>query len=80
MLSITSPETLGKVLRRYRKNFGLTQAEAGKKFNMTQTTVSQIEAGKPGVQLATLFKMLSTLKLEMHLEDRNPSKDDEALW
>ena len=80
MLPITSPETLGKVLRRYRKNLGLTQVEAGEKFNMTQTTVSQIEAGKPGVQLGTLFKMMSALKLEMHLEDRNQSRNDEALW
>ena len=80
MLPITSPETLGKVLRRYRKDLGLTQLEAGEKFNMTQTTVSQIEAGKSGVQLGTLFKMMSALKLEMHLEDRNQSKNNEALW
>lgn len=80
MLPITSPETLGKVLRRYRKDLGLTQIEAGEKFNMTQTTVSQIEAGKAGVQLGTLFKMMSALKLEMHLEDRSKSKNDETLW
>jgi HTH-type transcriptional regulator/antitoxin HipB len=70
MISITSPEALGKVLRRYRKEQGLTQSEAGKALNLSQKTVSQIEAGLPGVQLGTLFKLMSVLRLEMHLVSR----------
>ena len=80
MLPITSPELLGKVLRRYRKNLGLTQTEAGGKFNMTQTTVSQLESGRLGVQLSTLFKMMAALKLEIHFEDRNKTNNDDTLW
>jgi HTH-type transcriptional regulator/antitoxin HipB len=80
MLPITSPETLGKVLRRYRKNLGLTQAEAGAKFKLSQKTVSNIESGLPGVQLGTLFRYMSALGLEMHLEPRAGSIKDEALW
>ncbi len=80
MIPITSPETLGKVLRRYRKDRNLTQSEAGKKLNLTQKTVSQIESGQPGVQLGTLFKIMSALGLEMHLEPRGKSAEDEALW
>ena len=48
MIPITSSETLGKVLRMYRKQQNLTQTEVGRKFNMTQKTVSLIEAGKRG--------------------------------
>ena len=80
MIPITSTETLGKVLRRYRKDRDLTQSAAGKKFNLPQKTVSQIESGLPGVQLGTLFKLMSALELEMHLEPRGKPSKDEALW
>lgn len=80
MIPITSIKTLGKVLRRYRKDLGLTQTEVGKKFNLSQKTVSQIESGLPGVQLGTLFKLMSALGLEMNLELRGKSLDDEVLW
>ncbi len=80
MLPITSPETLGKVLRSYRKILGLTQSEAGKKFNLPQKTVSRIESGISTAQLGTLFKYMSALGLEMHLESREQSPADRALW
>lgn len=80
MIPITSSETLGKVLRMYRKQQNLTQAEAGRKFNMTQKTVSLIEAGKQGIRLETLFKILSALGLEMHLEPRVKSVKEQGLW
>lgn len=80
MIPITSPETLGKVLRRYRKELGLTQSEAGKKFNLPQKTVSRIEAGVSTIQLGTVFKYMSALGLEMNLEPRQQPSEDEALW
>ncbi len=80
MIPVTSPENLGKVLRLYRKNQGLTQIEAGSKFNLPQKTVSRIEAGAAAVRLDTLFKYMSALGLEIHLEPRNQLSDDEALW
>ena len=80
MIPVTSPESLGKVLRYYRKNGGLTQVEAGAKFNLPQKTVSTIEAGTAGIRLDTVFKYMSALGLEMHLEPRNKPSDDEALW
>lgn len=80
MIPITTPETLGKILRRYRKELGLTQSEAGKKFNLSQKTVSQVEAGVSGIQLGTLFKLMSALALEMHLEPRSHAAQKEPLW
>ncbi len=80
MISITSPATLGKALRRHRKDLGLTQSELGQKFNVPQKTVSNIEAGRPGVQLATLFKLLSALSLEINLRQRDALDNKEALW
>lgn len=80
MLPITSPETLGKVLRRYRKDLGLTQGDAGKKFNLPQKTVSRIESGISAAHLETLFKYMSALGLEMHLQPREQSSAEKALW
>ena len=80
MIPVTSPENLGKVLRLYRKNQGLTQVEAGGKFNLPQKTVSRIEAGAAAVRLDTVFKYMSALGLEMQLEPRNRQSDDGALW
>jgi HTH-type transcriptional regulator/antitoxin HipB len=73
MIPVTSPKTLGKVLRRYRKDLGLTQSEAGKKFNLPQKVVSNIESGREGVHIATIFRYMSALGLEMHLEARTNS-------
>lgn len=80
MIPITSPETLGKVLRRYRKDLGLTQIEAGNKYNLPQKTISNIEAGLSGVQLGSVFRYMAALNLEMHLEPRNKIADDKGLW
>jgi HTH-type transcriptional regulator / antitoxin HipB len=80
MIPITSSETLGKVLRRYRKEQGLTQSNAGKKFNILQSSISGIESGRPGVRLETVFRYMSALSLEMHLEPRDKSQNDKALW
>ena len=80
MIPITSAETLGKVLRRYRKDLGLSQSEAGRKFNLPQKTVSRIEAGISTIHLATLFKYMSALGLEIHLQSREKSSEEEALW
>ena len=80
MLPITSPETLGKVLRKHRKDLGLSQSEAGKKFNLPQKTVSNIEAGLPGVQISSIFRYMSSLGLEMHLESRSDTDKEKALW
>jgi len=80
MISITSPEMLGKRLRQYRKEQGLSQSDAGKEFNITQKIVSNIESGLPGIQLATLFKLMSSLRLEIHLEPRDKNSKEKDLW
>lgn len=80
MTPITSPETLGRVLRKYRKERGLTQTEVARKFNLTQKMVSNLEAGLPGVRVGTLFKLMAALSLEMHLEPRGAADEDGALW
>ena len=80
MIPVTSTKTLGKVLRRYRKNLELTQSEAGKKLNLPQKVVSNIESGREGVHIATIFRYMSALGLEMHLETRDKSSYGDGPW
>ncbi len=80
MIPITSPKTLGKVLRQYRKLQNLTQKQAGSKLNLTQKTISNIESGKPGVELGSLFKLMAALRLNMTLETRDQNPEDEITW
>lgn len=80
MVPITSPQIMGKVLRRYRKDLGFSQSKVGEKFNISQKVVSNIESGRPGVNMVTVFKYMSALGLEMHLEARSKSLNDEAIW
>lgn len=80
MIPITSPQTLGKVLRKNRKSLGFTQSYAGEKLNLTQKMVSDIESGKDGVHIATIFRYMAALGLEMHLEFRNKSLNESEIW
>jgi HTH-type transcriptional regulator/antitoxin HipB len=80
MIPITSPQTLGKVLRKNRKSLGFTQSYAGGKLNLTQKMVSDIESGKDGVHIATIFRYMAALGLEMQLEFRNKSLNESENW
>lgn len=71
---VYSPESLGKALKRKRKLLHLTQIDAGLPFNITQSVVSSVENGRPGVQIDTIFRMLAALDLEMIIKSKNKTK------
>jgi HTH-type transcriptional regulator/antitoxin HipB len=62
---------LGAILRRARKQAGLTQSGLGKQIHLRQGTVSRLEAGAPAVQLRTLMEALSALNLELVIRTRS---------
>jgi HTH-type transcriptional regulator/antitoxin HipB len=62
---------LGAILRRARKQAGLTQSALGDHIHLRQGTVSRLEAGVPAVQLRTLMAVLSTLDLELVVQPRS---------
>ncbi len=79
---IISPESLGFALREERKKKGLNQTELGRPVGIDQTTVSKVEQGKPGTRLDTLFRLLSTLDLELILQPKSVSSSttDKEDW
>jgi HTH-type transcriptional regulator/antitoxin HipB len=62
---------LGAILRRVRKNAGLTQGKLGEKIHLRQATVSRLESGEPALQLHTLMEVLSALNLELVVRERS---------
>ena len=62
---------LGAILRRARKQAGLTQSSLGDHIHLRQGTVSRMEAGEPAVQLRTLMASLSALNLELVIRPRS---------
>lgn len=64
---------LGAILRRARKQTGLTQSDLGKNIHLRQGTVSRLEAGKPAIQLRTLMWTLAALDLELVVRHRTKS-------
>ena len=65
-----SPKQLGSIIRRARRNAGLTQTQLGQKINMRQATISKLEAGEPGTRLTTLLDALAALDLELSVGQR----------
>ena len=67
---------IGSILRRARKQAGLTQSELREHLNLRQGTVSRLEAGKP-VQLQTLIAALAALNLELVIRPRSKGSSAE---
>jgi HTH-type transcriptional regulator/antitoxin HipB len=68
---ITSPSQLAAVLRGHRNHRGLTQKEAGLKVGLLPKTVSALESDPGRSSVATLFKLLSALDLELSLQPKD---------
>lgn len=62
---------LGAILRRVRKQAGLSQSELGKNIHLRQGTVSRLEGGAPAIQLRTLMEALAALNLELVIRPRS---------
>lgn len=72
---IYSAKALGNAIQRQRKAKKLNQTEAGKPFNLEQSTISSIEQGATGTRLETLLRLLAALDLEMIIRPKTiPNK------
>jgi HTH-type transcriptional regulator/antitoxin HipB len=74
---ILSTKNLGLALRAARKKKKLSQAAAGSAVGMAQHTISAIEAGKPGTEIGTIFRVLAALDLELVVRPRQKANNNE---
>ncbi|EJC6782347.1 helix-turn-helix domain-containing protein [Vibrio parahaemolyticus] len=78
---ITSPSQLAIHLRDERKHKNLSQAKVADPVGIKQDTVSKFEVNPETTRIQTLFRILSSLNLEMHIVQKSESiysnSDDE---
>lgn len=55
---------IAEILKKARKEKGLTQVELGRKMGLPQSHISKIEAGKVDLQVSSLLEMARLLDLE----------------
>lgn len=77
---ITSPEALANVLKDHRKRKNLSQMDIAKRVGLKQTTVSAFEIDPRGSKMATLFKLLASLDLELEIKHRGRSNHKIEGW
>lgn len=77
-MKITSPEQLAIFLKDARKKEKLPQDQLAEKVGLRQETISKFENSPAKTQVETLFKILSAMNMELHLEKRSESSATQA--
>ena len=75
--SVRTAKQLGAIIRRERRNLGLSQTQLGEKIGLRQATISKLEAGAPATQLRTLLDALSAMSLEIIIDKRSETSSDD---
>lgn len=77
-----SSRQVGQLIRRFRRERGLSQTQLAQLAGRRQEMISKIETGQGGVKLDTLFGVLAALGLELVVEPRSQSStaDIEAIF
>lgn len=65
-----TPKQLGQLLKSCRVQQERSQSAVGSKVGIKQSTVSVLEADASAARVATLYKLLSALDLELVIRDR----------
>lgn len=82
-MKITTSKQLSAYIQDIRQSQGLSQAKIGEKIGLRQGTVSNFEQNPDSSKLATLFKLLSALELEIELKPRKVTDENSShnsLW
>jgi HTH-type transcriptional regulator/antitoxin HipB len=65
-----TPKQLGTVIRRRRKEVGLSQEALASRIHSRQATVSALENSTTDTRLETIFNVLAALDLELVVRPR----------
>lgn len=66
---VRSPERLGEVIARIRREAGLTQAELADELGLDRRYLYEIESGRPNLYARRLFEVLDLLGATVLIED-----------
>ncbi len=73
--NVHTPQQLAQALRSQRKSRRLTQKAAGAPVGLLPKTVSALESSPERSSVESLFKLLSTLELELVLRPKSSDTD-----
>lgn len=76
---ITSPRQLGIYLRDVRRNQRRNQTTVGDIVGLKQTTVSKLERDPASSSIESLMRLLSSLDLELHIQNKAVSREHAKL-
>lgn len=68
--TIYNPGELGELIRRRRRQLGLTQTEVAEVADTNLRFVSELERGKPTARLENVLRVLATLGIELEARIR----------
>ncbi|MBW4553761.1 MAG: helix-turn-helix domain-containing protein [Aphanocapsa sp. GSE-SYN-MK-11-07L] len=77
---IHSPAELAEFTRDHRKGLHFSQTEVSDRVGLRQETVSGFENKPDSTKLATLFKLLSALDLELHIVPKSAVSQFRQGW
>ena len=86
IFTVRTTEQLPQLLKAFRKNAGLTQADVALRLGVTQQTVSALERNAEAVSAERLMRLLNILGVEWVLRTRStapsdlPAPGDGAHW
>jgi HTH-type transcriptional regulator / antitoxin HipB len=66
-----TPQQIGNLIQRTRRNRGMSQSDLGDRTGLRQSTISLIEQGNAATKLGTVLKVLAALDLEFRITSRS---------
>lgn len=80
-MHITRPEQLSALIKSYRRKHRVTQAEIAQLIGLRVATISDFENKPESCKLATFFKILAALQLQLDISPRDQvSEPDQSSW
>lgn len=70
VMIIKDTENLGRAIRHQRKSMGLSQLNAAGLCGVGERFLSELERGKPTVELGKVLQVLNRLGLHLVLDDK----------
>ena len=67
---IKTPDQLGAVLKGFRRDRNLTQAQVGGQVGLPQNAISEVESDSGRTSVSRIFKLLAALDLDLVIRPR----------
>ena len=79
-MKINNPKELSNFLKHQRKKGKRSQDDVSSKIGVQQQTISAIERYSNETKIGTLFRVISELDLELHLNEKHSPMIEENEW